>query len=113
MDCVRPALGRSCLNQHFPALVFAGIRTVAVVPALEEGKVLCRWRPARNGFLFCDYCSMAGAELPDIWQIHLHPLKLWCGTATWQRPRRGWHVDGLSASHAECAGNAPLSRVGR
>jgi hypothetical protein len=84
---VRAAVGRDGIEQHFPAVVFAGCGIVGVVPAGEARQPVVRRSGAGVGGLLCLHRAVAGTELRDVWQIHFHSRQLWGRTTAgkWER----------------------------
>src|SRR6476469_3877319 len=99
MAAIRLALGDRGAEQHVVALFSPGIRLVGLVPSRKRRQGIDLRRGARFFRVLRVCISVAGSKLPDVWALHLHTRQLWSRASTRKRPRRGWDVDGISASH--------------
>ena len=109
---VRTVLGDRGADQHFPAGVSAGFRTVGVVPALEARQAFAGWGCAVGAGIRRLHRALDGTESPSFGS-DVSALELRRRTAHRKRPGSGWDVERISSSHAECLPDAPLPRDGR
>src|SRR5205814_9714020 len=113
MDWLRAALRSRRADEYFANFVSSWLGPVGLASPAPAQQALTHGCDSGLSSFHCDRFALVGSQLRDFWQMHLHSFELRRRASPWERPRRRWYVDVLSASHAERARVKAVSTNGR